>query len=271
VAGGEPSFGERTVADSTGPAGSGRASIFDRFTEPIQPIDLPTRADTRTRRSAPDERRRTVLWIATPAVALVVVIVLSFLYFSGRGQPATGAPPPTPGPTVPFTPGQPSDTPSDLTSSELPPSNDNTTDEAGQLSAVESILDHSVDSRSELHQALQTACSDPSAAVGSVDDVVSRRTDEVTQAQGLDLSAVPNGVELGTDLVALLQTSSAADSAYADYVHAVDEDGCHAGKSAYNRGNDLSATAQSAKSTFFAVWTPLADEFNLPPHSTNDV
>ena len=140
-----------------------------------------------------------------------------------------------------------------------------------QLSNVESILDDSARSRSELHAALQAACTTPTTSLNAMDDVATQRQNEIGQAEDLDLSAVPNGEELQSDLVSFLQASATADEAYRNYVEAVSVGGCDAGKSAYDEGNALSADAQSAKTAFFEIWTPLADQYGLPPHSTADV
>jgi hypothetical protein len=147
----------------------------------------------------------------------------------------------------------------------------NQDDEYNELSSVESILNSSVSSRSELHQALQTVCDNPAAALSDMEDVANQRNDEISQAQALDLSAISNGSTLGADLVAFLQASAKADDAYETYVQAINSAGCSSGKSAFARGNTLSTDAQSAKAVFFEVWTPLANQFGLTTHDTSDV
>lgn len=144
-------------------------------------------------------------------------------------------------------------------------------DESTQLANVETILGESETSRNELHRALQTACTDPADAVSSIQDVLSRRRAEIAEAEGLDMSAVPNGARLASDLVALLRASASADSAYATSIQDIDNDGCDAGAAGFRRGNSLSVTAQQDKSAFFKLWTPLAEQYGLTPYDAASI
>jgi hypothetical protein len=219
-----------------------------------------------------------------PALIVLLVVVLALggyefyrsrhhgpTQLAGQNQPSSGlSATADASPYVQPTVASPlvTDTPTPATSGV----SDDTNAEYQALSQVEDLLNASAQSRGELHEALQSACSDSSGALSLVNQVDQERQNEVATAQSLDLSAVPGGSTLGSQLVAMLRDSEQADLAYSQYVQDVYYAGCHAGKSAYDRGNSLSNTAQTAKKRFFAgEWPSLASEFGLTPHDNTDV
>jgi hypothetical protein len=231
--------------------------------------ELPRRPDPRPNRLLP----------AAVGVAVVAVVAAGWflLHDSGSHHTATGTTS-TPVATVTVTDAGGggaggTDTGGTDTGGTQPPGGGpaDTAVEQDQLSAVEDILNASVNSRAKLHQALQSTCNDPAGALALMNDVATERSAEISSASGLDLSAVPNGDELRRDLVTMLQASANADSAYRGYVRDVYNGSCKSGHAAFVRGNNLSGAAQAAKTVFFGVWRPLALEFGLTPHDNTDV
>ncbi|HEU4675016.1 MAG TPA: hypothetical protein VFS29_03455, partial [Motilibacteraceae bacterium] len=74
-------------------------------------------------------------------------------------------------------------------------------------------------------------------------------------------------------LASAMQASIAADQAYVQW--ADDAQGCTPGEAppaqALREGNQLSRSAQSAKSIFVTLWNPIAERYGLPTRTANDV
>ncbi len=156
------------------------------------------------------------------------------------------------------------------------PTAPSTQDEYQQVSAVQTVLDQSAQSRSQLHTALQALyrpCGDIRSAEGSIAQVLQQRDQEISAARSLDLSAVPVGSQLRDAMVVFLQGALAADREYHQAALDAIGGGCGAAAAAFQRGDQISQQqAQPAKLNFFTLWTPLAASFAITPvHTAADV
>jgi hypothetical protein len=219
-------------------------------TAPKQKHPDPTPAGGGSAASPTEPAQRAIKALSVAVAIVVALVALGLLAVHLRGATSPAVAPSGPGISA------------DPTSSRDP---------STELAQVETILSESVSSRDQLHHALQTACADSSDAVSSIQGVLSRRRAEIAEAKSLDLSAVPDGARIRSDLVALLRDSEKADSAYATSIRDINEQGCGAGAIAFRRGNSLSVTAQHAKSAFFKIWTPTAERYGLRPYDAASV
>ena len=157
------------------------------------------------------------------AVVLLVVVIGVIAEHSGRS---------TPGPPASRTSSQPS------------------TQE--QAAAIDQLLDTSGQSRSALVAAVQELgqCSDINAAISAIQSAASQRSSQIQTAQSLDVSALPTGDGLQSDLIAALQHSLDADQDYQSWAADVQTEGCRRGQhSTDDRYYAAAAVADDAATT----------------------
>ncbi len=174
------------------------------------------------------------------AVVLLVVVIGVIAEHSGRS---------TPGPPASSTSSQPS------------------TQE--QAAAIDQLLDTSGQSRSALVAAVQELgqCSDINAAISAIQSAASQRSSQIQTAQSLDVSALPNGDGLQSDLIAALQHSLDADQDYQSWAADVQTEGCSESASTDDRYYAAAAVADDAATTekkaFLNLWYPIASQEGL--------
>ncbi|MGN6242538.1 MAG: hypothetical protein ACTHQ3_02565 [Motilibacteraceae bacterium] len=152
-------------------------------------------------------------------------------------------------------------------------------DPAGVARAVEGLLVRSDRARGTLNSAtgpLGTCRIDPAGAASTIQSVVDERRRILADLQALSaaqVAALPSGDQLVSALGSAMQASIAADQAYVQW--ADDAQGCTPGQQppaqALRQGNELSRSAQSAKSIFVTLWNPIAEKYGLPTRTANDV
>jgi len=144
-----------------------------------------------------------------------------------------------------------------------------------EASAVDSILQASGTSRRNLRTAIDQVahCQDMQAALGTMSTVVADRDAQIRQAGSLRIDQLPNGTQIRSDLLAILEASRQADQHYLLWA----QDGSSCNGTAPNddpnyaaAGRD-SAAATSAKSAFLAEWEPVRSLANLGKYDESDI
>ncbi|MGW4248878.1 hypothetical protein [Nocardia sp. NPDC004722] len=144
-----------------------------------------------------------------------------------------------------------------------------------QANAVSALLDRSHTSRATAAAAIPAilACRNVAHEAAELSATETERQSEYTDAIHLDLSALPAGTQLKSDLVDALTTSYLADDAYARWATNI-ATSCNstAPQTAdYRSGNNYSSQATTAKRAFIAAWNPIATTHNLPTRAEEDI
>lgn len=138
---------------------------------------------------------------------------------------------------------------------------------SGQANAVNQVLMSSATTRSELPGDLQT-CDGVSGSISTLEQIVSERENQLTQAQGLVVDALDGGDSLRASLVTALEDSLRADRAYLAWANNVQ--GCSGdapGDSDHTEAAKADVDAGHAKDDVVSAWQPIATQFSLPTYS----
>jgi serine/threonine protein kinase len=145
---------------------------------------------------------------------------------------------------------------------------------ARQATAVGNLLASSATTR----QALQTAvtqvqaCTNLSAAVGQIQDVVNQRSSQYEQASTLSTADLASGAIVKSDLVTALHDSLNADRDYLTWAQQQSA-GCTPGaqSGAYTTAYNADQQANAAKAQFAQVWDPIAARYGLSQQSPESI
>ncbi|MFE3188180.1 hypothetical protein ACFXHA_04170 [Nocardia sp. NPDC059240] len=146
---------------------------------------------------------------------------------------------------------------------------------ARQARAVSALLDRSHASRLTTAAAIPAilACRNVAHEAAELADTETARQSEYSDASQLDLSALPSGTKLKTDLIEALTTSYLADDAYARWAANIANscDSTAPQTADYRTGNNYSGQATKAKLAFLTAWNPIALAHNLPTRAEEDI
>ncbi|RSN12605.1 hypothetical protein DMB42_10400 [Nonomuraea sp. WAC 01424] len=137
---------------------------------------------------------------------------------------------------------------------------------AQQAGQVESLLSSSSSTRSNLSTAIADATRCRRNAVDTIEDITASRRDQLTAARTLELAALPDGAALKQTLIAALDASYDADTAFLSWARRHLAGGCTgpvSGDRDYRRGLSRSEAAQTAKAQFAQSWQPIAEAYDL--------
>jgi hypothetical protein len=209
--------------------------------------------DARRSRSAPSGpvNRRTIALAAVAIVALVVIVVGAVLLFGGGGSKHHQA----------------AATSSPAASTTAPSGR-------SQAAVIASYLTQSGQMRKAITSAITSieGCTDNAAAVAALQNAASTRTKIVDQLRTADVTALPGGAALVTDLSQAMTASAAADTHYAAWGQSVG--GCtkpapH--NAEFTLAQQSDAQADTAKSTFVAAWNPVATSMGQPTQTAASI
>ncbi len=146
---------------------------------------------------------------------------------------------------------------------------------AAQAAVVSKLLNSSAATRQQLLGAVSevASCTNLASAASAIQAVVSQRGTEFRQASALSASALPQGAEVKTDLVAMFRTSLTADQDYLTWAQQQLTAGCSAPlqSSAYSAAYDAAQPAGTAKETFIQLWNPVAAKYGIAAESSSSI
>jgi hypothetical protein len=141
-----------------------------------------------------------------------------------------------------------------------------------QAAAVNNLLSASSAARKSLPGAVSEVlqCTNVSGGISQLQNVVSQRNSEVSQASALSTSALANGATVKSDLVAALRASLTSDQDYLSWAQQ-QSSGCKPGAQdgAYQAALGADSQSEAAKQTFASVWNPVASTYGLPQQSAS--
>jgi hypothetical protein len=115
----------------------------------------------------------------------------------------------------------------------------------------------------------------PADGSSQLQQAISERQGLLTTLAGLQVSAIPSGESMRTDLTSVLQLSIAADRDFIQWMQDPQStQNCPASTvadAAYDAGLQSSKRAQQAKADFLALWNPMARQSGQPAFSTVDI
>ncbi|MFI7143860.1 hypothetical protein ACIBO2_03025 [Nonomuraea sp. NPDC050022] len=149
------------------------------------------------------------------------------------------------------------------------------TDQAArQATGLDDLLTNSHSTRASLSGAIARASKCERSGVNAIQNITVNRRDQLTLAQALDLTALPEGPALKESLVAALHASYSADAAFLTWGRRHLAKGCTgpiAQDPDYQRGLDKSGDAQTAKARFVEAWRPIAETYGLTHWKADDI
>lgn len=110
------------------------------------------------------------------------------------------------------------------------------------------------------------ACGILSSDISQMEQIASQRSQELTSAMDLTVSAIPTGATLKSELVQALQMSLNADRDYVLWAEQQQTSGCAYGYSSsyYQGAYSYDEQAIDAKNVFKTNWGPVAAQYGYP-------
>ncbi|MEV0353955.1 hypothetical protein AB0H88_50140 [Nonomuraea sp. NPDC050680] len=145
---------------------------------------------------------------------------------------------------------------------------------ARQAAGLDDLLTNSHSTRASLSGAIARASKCERAGMNAIQKITVNRRDQLTMAQALDLTALPEGPALKASLVAALDASYSADAAFLTWARRHLAKGCTGPivrDPDYRRGLDKSGDAQTAKARFVEAWRPIAETYGLTHWKADDI
>jgi hypothetical protein len=144
---------------------------------------------------------------------------------------------------------------------------------AQQAAELSGLLTQSASDRSAIVSAVAAIanCGDLEGAEMTLNDSATSRQSLLNQLQGLTLNALPNNNELTEYLITAWNNSLASDQSYSDWAGDEINDGCTVNDNSdsnYQAAQVTDAQSTSNKSSFAAVWNPIATSYGLPTVTT---
>jgi serine/threonine-protein kinase len=205
--------------------------------------------------------------LAAGAAVVVAAAVVSGVALSGRSAPAhPAAATPSPAASSP----SPSAASPSATSSPSGPAT-----ASQQAAALAALLTSSGAARTALHNAVNQvgSCTNLSGAVSQLQAVVNQRAGQYGRASALPASALPDGPQVKSKLMAALGSSLTADRDYLSWARQQLAGGCTptSQSSAYDAAFSASQRADAAKKAFVQVWNPVAARYGIAQESPRDI
>jgi hypothetical protein len=153
----------------------------------------------------------------------------------------------------------------------------NTQDRArAQAQALQALLDRSRNDRRTLLDAIDAVsnCQNLAASISNLQQVAADRSAELSGAQQLQVDSLPDGNDLKSTLTGALNYSAQADESFVQWALGVQSGDCSSASqqsAALDDANNASGQATTAKRAFISVWTPVAQQYNLPVPTETDI
>jgi hypothetical protein len=211
--------------------------------------------------------------IAVAVLAIGSIGVVAFALGSNDHKSPSKKPPPVALSQVPASPpaGNPSTSPQPSSPAPTSPA-PSSPGGAAEASSVNSVLQASAATRQQVVNTDLTTCDGLTAAIPTLQKVVSERQGELQKAQSTDVGQLPSGSDLHTALVGAMQNSLKADQAYLAWATSVK--GC-SGTPPANANSQTAQTmngqAGQSKQQFLQLWAPIAQQDNLPAYKDGDI
>ncbi len=142
-----------------------------------------------------------------------------------------------------------------------------------QATTIQGYLTQSAAARSGVSDAISSiaGCRNIPASITTLSNAADARTKILTSLDGAQVSALPGGAALLTDLQHALQASATADHDYAAWGSAVAAAcvGQAAHTADYTAATQSDTVATAAKQSFVTKWNPVAAQFGLPAQSAS--
>ncbi len=211
----------------------------------------------------PSARRIRARGLAVGAVVVVAAAVVSGVALSGRSAPAhPAAATPSPAASSPASPSAGSSPSGPAVASQ-------------QAAALSTLLTSSGAARTALHNAVNQvgSCTNLSGAVSQLQSVVNQRAGQYGRASALPASALPDGPQVRSKLMAALGSSLTADRDYLSWARQQLAGGCTptSQSSAYHSAVSASQRADAAKQAFVEVWNPVAARYGIAQESPREI
>ncbi len=140
---------------------------------------------------------------------------------------------------------------------------------------MNNLLGSSAATRKALQGAVSQVrhCTDLSAAVSQIRNVVDRRSSQYNQASALPTAALASGAIVKSDLITALRDSLDADRDYLTWAQQQLNSGCTtaAQSSAYNAAYHADQQADAAKEAFAQAWDPVAAQYGVQQKSPGSI
>ena len=144
-----------------------------------------------------------------------------------------------------------------------------------QAAALSTLLTSSAAARAALHEAVGQVgtCVNLPGAISQLHGVVNQRASEYGRALTLPTSALPDGTEVKSKLIAALSSSLEADRDYLTWGRQQLDGGCTPSgqSSSYKAAFSASRLADTAKQAFVQVWNPVAARYGIGQNSPRDI
>jgi hypothetical protein len=201
-----------------------------------------------------------VLRLVAVAVAVMVMCVVAYSFGFATG--------------IGVTPADPSRSPTAIPSPEPSPTPDVAVTRT-QGAAIDALLQQSIDIRLRLNTAIQQVqeCRSVAQAVTDLNALTTERQQQVDLLAGLDLSGVPDGEQLRTDLSEAFSHAYVADVAFRKWAAAANSD-CSTSserRDLFEQGTEASERTRAAKDRFLRSWNPVATQLGLPTRSVQEI
>jgi serine/threonine-protein kinase len=200
------------------------------------------------------------LAVAAAAVAVVYLVIVpnnKHNNANGGGGPSTSAPVTTP----------PSSSSSSSVSTPPPSTQPPQPTARGEATQMNNLLLESSSSRGNIQPLVTDVqnCGNVNSDVTAIGDIASERSSELNQAKNLQVSAIPNGASLKSDLMDALSLSLQIDQDYYHWAQQQLNSSCGTGLDStyYEDANNQDPNASAAKANFLDLWDPIASQYNL--------
>ncbi|WIM98795.1 hypothetical protein ACTOB_002409 [Actinoplanes oblitus] len=224
----------------------------------------------------PGQRRVSPLPLIAAGAVVLLLMVVAGIVLAGhdRDRDGTVAEPAT------TTPAETTATTTATTSAATAPATTRATSPATsareQAAAVDALLTRSVASRKKLNGAIDRVrrCTGVSGALADMREVGVERTEQISEINAADLSALGNGETLRSSLSTALGHSLDADQHFISWAQPAAAGDCGDVASrgaAWERGQSSSKLAQAAKKQFLAAWNPVAESYGYRTRTNLDI
>jgi serine/threonine protein kinase len=200
-------------------------------------------------------------------IAMLVVVIVAVLAAGGAVTYALTRPAPTPSPSIAVTSPAPGPSPTPIPTPTPTPVPGQT--EAAEVMAINGLLTNSRISRTALSNAANDvgSCLNVENDVTQINQILSERESQLSDAQSLQVDAIPNGSQVQNSLVTALMASVTADQDYLSWAQQQNEDNCTEGTTSqyYQQALADDQTATDDKNAFAGLWEPLANQYGYNP------
>lgn len=150
--------------------------------------------------------------------------------------------------------------------------------DSGAITAIAGDLSQSAAVRPTVQNAINGVvnCSvDPGTGESTLQQSIDARQSILSSLGGVDVSGIPQGQSMVSDLQQALTVSVQADRDYQKWMEDVASSGqCNSdptGDSNFQAGQAASAQATAAKTAFLAIWNPLAPTYGEPTYTATQI